>query len=540
MAQLTTERLAAQLRADGSIRGLLERQVARFADKPLLRCDGEDFTYADVDARANAVANALHDCGLRSGSRVAMLMENSPDWIAVWLGAAKLGAVAVTLNTAHKGEGLRYLLDHSRADALVIDAELAPRVAALSGIRTPKAVFVRDGDEAAALDAAAPIQQLFSGSTTSPGRVPLTPASPCSILYTSGTTGPPKGCLLPNGQYLAAAHLHAANCGYGEQTTLYTCLPLFHINAQNYSLLSALAAGGTLALDAKFSASRFWERVIATEATAFNFIGAMALALWNQPPRAIERSHRARIAFGVPIPLSLWPEWEARFNCQVIYAYGMTENALPAMFPSEDLPAAPHVRGAAGKASLTSEVMIVDDDDFPVPPGTIGEILTRPKIPWTMMTEYVDRPDATREAFRNAWFHTGDLGYLDEQGFLFFVDRKRDALRRRGEMVSSWEVETLVSKFPGVSECAVIGVPSRMTEDDILVAVVCEVTPIDPAELIRYCEENTARFQVPRYVRIVAALPRTQTQRVEKYRLREEGVTPDTFDVAATLARTES
>jgi crotonobetaine/carnitine-CoA ligase len=152
-----------------------------------------------------------------------------------------------------------------------------------------------------------------------------------------------------------------------------------------------------------------------------------------------------------------------------------------------------------------------------------------------MMTEYVGRPDATQEAFRNCWFHSGDLGYLNEDGYLFYVDRKKDALRRRGEMVSSWELETLVAKFPGVAECAVVGVPSEMTEDDILVAVVCDDEPIDPAELIAFCVERTARFQVPRYVRFVAELPRTQTQRIEKYHLRSEGVTDATWDAHAAL-----
>jgi len=532
MPQITTAEIAAQLRADRSVRGLFERQVARQGDKTLVRWREHEISYAEMNGLANAVANGLRAQRVSAGSRVAMMMANSPEWIAIWLGAAKLGAVTVTINTAHKGEGLRYLLEHSCADVLILDAGFASRVAALGEASLPSAIFVGQGPDDAALDGSRPLSELFSAGETPPADPGLEPSSPCSILYTSGTTGPPKGCLLPHGQYLAAAYLHAANCGYSEDTVLYTCLPLFHVNAQNYSTLSALAAGGTLALDAKFTAGGFWERVVETRATAFNFIGAMALALWNQSPRPVEREHDARIAFGVPVPASLWADWEARFNCSVIYAYGMTENALPAIFPGTDLPAAPRLRGASGKASPTTEVMIADDHDFPVPAGVVGEILTRPKIPWTMMTEYVERPDATREAFRNCWFHTGDLGYLDDDGYLFYVDRKRDALRRRGEMVSSWEVETLVAKFPGVAECAVIGVPSEMTEDDILVAVVCDRAPIDPAELVRYCEANTARFQVPRYVRIVPALPRTQTQRVEKYRLREEGVTADTWDAS--------
>jgi carnitine-CoA ligase len=533
---ITTEQIRAALAADRSVPRLLTRRADELGDKALLRCGGVDRSYADVDADADAIAGGLRAAGIDRGDRVALMMNNSVDWIAFWLGAMKVGAITVTINTAHKGEGLAYLLGHSQSRLLALDPEFAPSVAALRDQIPLPLIYMREGDEIDALPAARPLAELRQprGQRDS---IELKPSDPCSILYTSGTTGPPKGCLLPHGQYVAAAHLHASNCGYDGDTTLYTCLPLFHINAQNYSLLSAMAAGGTLALDQRFSASRFWERIATTEATAFNFIGAMAVALWNQPPDPADAAHRARIAFGVPIPTELWERWEARFNCHVIYAYGMTENALPAIYPREDLPAKPALRGAAGRASPTSEILVVDDDDNPVGPGTVGEILTRPRIPWTMMIEYVDRPDATAAAFRNCWFHTGDLGYVDQDGFLFYVDRKKDALRRRGEMVSSWEVERLVAKFPGVVECAVVGVPSAMTEDDILVAVVTvDGRPIHAPALIRFCEEHTARFQVPRYVRTVAELPRTQTQRVEKYRLRDEGVTADTWDAEAAAA----
>lgn len=525
---LSTAALLETVRRDCSIPGLLRARVEEHGDKPFLTGDAGRQSYRQVDEMANAVANSLLRLGLGAGDRIAIMMANSAEWVAIWLGAAKVGVVTVTINTAYKGDGLAYQLGHSAVKLLAVDADLVDRVEALRDEMPLPAIFVdRDGPGA---PGGAPLKELLSGPTKPPPDPGLAPQLPMSILYTSGTTGPPKGCLLPQGQYLAAAHLHAANCGYGPDTTLYTCLPLFHINAQNYSLLSALAAGGTLALDRRFSASRFWDRLVETGATAFNFIGSMPMALWNQPPSPAEQHHRARVAFGVPIPLHIWEEWERRFNCRVVYAYGMTENALPAIFPLEDTPAAPHLRGAAGKASPTTEVAVVDDDDWPVPPGAVGEIVTRPKMPWSMMIEYVDRPDATAAAFRNAWFHTGDLGYLDPDGFLFYVDRKKDALRRRGEMVSSWEVEAVVNKFPGVAECAVIGVPSEMGEDEILVAVVPDGGPFDPTALIAFCDQRTARFQVPRYVRFVESLPRTQTQRVEKYRLRAEGVTADTWD----------
>jgi crotonobetaine/carnitine-CoA ligase len=536
--RLSTAEVAEILRRQESLPGLFAASVAERPDHPVLRFEGRDVTYVELDGLANRIANGLTAAGVGDGDRVAVMMSNSVEWVAFWFGAAKIGAITVPVNTAYKGDGLAYLLGHSRSKLLIADAEFTPRLAQLEGFELPLVAVAGSSPDAVELPGAFSFAELISGSDGRPDGPSLEPRSPCALLYTSGTTGPPKGCLLPHGQYVSAAHLHAANCGYDHESVIYSCLPLFHINAQNYSLLSVIAAGGTYAMDAKFTASGFWERLIETRATAFNFIGAMAIALWNRDPRPAELEHEAKIAFGVPVPLPIWHQWEERFGVRIVYAYGMTENGLPTLVPVEDTPTPERLRGAGGQETATSEVRIFDDDDLPVPPGTLGEIVTRPKLPWTMMLEYVDRPDATLEAFRNCWFHTGDLGYMTEDGYLFFADRKKDALRRRGEMVSSWEVEAVVSRFPGVEECAVVGVPSEMTEDDILVAVVCSGEPIEPAELVAFCKERTAYFQVPRYVRIVTELPRTQTQRVEKYRLREEGVTPDTFDVERVVAST--
>jgi carnitine-CoA ligase len=527
---ITTEELHDRVLRDRTIAGLLERRAAEFPDRTLLRWDGEDLSYARVDGLAGALAAGLAERGIGAGDRVAMMMSNSAEWVALWFAIAKVGATAVTVNTAHRGDGLAYILGRSETGLLAADAALAEHLAPLAAEGAlPPTLLAGEGDPGAL--AAAPLADLYGEGGV--GEVATVPGSGCSILFTSGTTGPPKGCLLPHAQYLAAAHLHAAACDYGEGTTAYTCLPLFHVNAQTYSLLSVLAAGGTLALDPKFSASRFWQRIVDSEATAFNFIGAMALALWNREPSPLEREHRATLAFGVPVPPEIWEAWEERFGVRIVYSYGMTENALPLTIHTGMTPVPPHLRGSSGVASPTTEVMIADDDGRPVPPDTPGEILTRPRIPGTMMSEYIGQPEATLEAFRDFWFHTGDIGRMDEDGFVFWLDRKKDTLRRRGEMVSSWEVEQLVSKFPGVAACAVVGVPSEMTEDDILVVVVGDGEPIDPAALVAFCEERTARFQVPRYVRIAAELPMTPTQRVEKYRLRAEGITAGTWDSQA-------
>jgi crotonobetaine/carnitine-CoA ligase len=321
------------------------------------------------------------------------------------------------------------------------------------------------------------------------------------------------------------------NCEYNEDSVVYTCLPLFHINAQNYTVLCTIAAGGTVVIDDRFTASGFWQRLIDCGATAFNFIGGIPLILWNQPESPLEKQHNVKIAFGVPVPKSIWPQWEERFGCRIVYAYGMTENALPVLFPFSATPAPAHLRGSGGKASDSAKVAIFDKHDKPVEPEQIGEVVTQPKIPGSMMTEYYNMPEQTKDAFRNGWFHTGDLGYLDREGYFFYVDRSKDAIRRRGEMISSWQVESVVGKFENVAECAAVAVPSEVGEDEILVAVVPrEGATFLPRELIEFCEREMAFFQVPRYLRIMDQLPKTQTQRVEKYRIREEGLTGECWD----------
>ncbi|MEQ3551413.1 AMP-binding protein [Pseudonocardia nematodicida] len=511
---ITTAEIVDRLESVPSIDRLLELGCRRHADKAFIRWRGETTTYAEFDADVARVAGALTGLGVREGDRVAVMMTNSPDWLALWFAVVRTGAVLVPINTAHKSAGLRYQLEDCRPSVLVLDPGFVIHLDVTQLEHRPRHVLTA-----------------VPRSTTPPVvATGLGPHSPAAILYTSGTTGPPKGCLLPHGQYVAASFLHADACGYDESTVIYTCLPLFHINAQNYTVLSALAAGGTVALDDRFSASQFWDRLTEVGATAFNFIGSMAASLWNQPERESERQHGARVGFGVPLAPEIWESWEKRFGVRVVYTYGMTENALPAIVDSRETPVPAARRGSSGQASPTSEIAVVDEHDRPLGAGEIGQILTRARIPWTMTTEYVGRPDATAEAFRNHWFHTGDLGYLDADGYLFFVDRLKDAVRRRGEMVSSWEVETVVAQYPGVSECAMVGVSSELGDDDILVVLVTDDPGFDPARLVAFCGERLAHFQVPRYVRRVEELPKTQTQRVEKYRLRHEGLLAGDWD----------
>ncbi|MFF0223296.1 AMP-binding protein [Streptomyces sp. NPDC004629] len=533
MAHLSTSDLRRLVDADGDLRRLVEDRAERYADATFLRFGSMDLSYGEIDSLADRAAQGLIADGIGRGDAVAIMMRNSPDWLAVWFGAIKIGAMIVPVNVALRGDGLVHVLNDSRAALVVVDADLLPQLqTVLRELAHVRRVVVREaGGRTGHGTGHTDIREFLDRPSIRPPVLDLRSKDPATILYTSGTTGPAKGCLLPHGQYIAASHQMAINLEYDTSDTLYSCLPLFHINAQNYSVLSAWTTGATMAMDATFTASGFWRRIIDTGATSFNIIGSIPQILWNQPPSELDRKHKARVAFGVPVPLEIWEQWEERFGVRIVYAYGMTENGLPTLFPYANTPAPAHLRGSGGQASASAEVAIVDDNDDLVPAGTVGEIATRPKIANTMMLEYFGQPKTTVEATRNSWFHTGDLGYLDEDGYLFYVDRKKDAMRRRGEMVSSWDVESVVLKHPLVADCAAYGVPSPLGEEEIMITVVTEQgTGFEPTVLLDFCRERMAPFQLPRYIRVVESLPRTQTQRVEKYKLRAEGITADTWD----------
>ncbi len=532
---MKTEWLSKQMWEHGSIRGLAENRATTEPDKIFLIFHGRSLSYGEFDLLANQAGNMLIGLGVKRDDKVAIMMKNCVEWVTVWFGAAKIGAIVCPVNTAYVGEGLAYQLDHSDSSLLIIDEEYSDRFFNIEkSVPKVQQIVVRqtgEGQQGMGTQTRDLSTELANNSTHPPPECVLAPGDPASILYTSGTTGRPKGCVLPQGQYLVAAEQMVLNCEYRSDDILYTCLPLFHINAQNYSVLAAMAASATIVLDDKFTASGFWNKLIDNNVTAFNFIGGMPLMLWNQEPTTIDNAHKARLAFGVPVPLEIWNEWEERFDLRIVYAYGMTENALPTLFPISDTPAIESLRGSGGKESDSAEVAIFDESGQNVQPGNRGEVVTRPKIPWTMMLEYYQDSDATQEAIRNGWFHTGDLGYLDEEGYFFYLDRQKDAFRRRGEMISSWQVESVVQEFPGVLECAAVAVPSEVGEDEILVAVVRESdSHWTEKELQSFCTENMAYFQVPRYIRIVEQMPKTQTERIEKFRLRNEGVTEDTWD----------
>lgn len=521
-----------EVRPDETIGRWLADRAERFGDRVVLDVVGESRTASAVHRGATQLAAGLLGLGLEVGDRVAVMMQNSAENIDVWLGICLAGLVEVPINTSQRGDLLQYLLAQSGSRLVVVDESLADRVERVaSSVPTLEHIVVhRPTDDATpTLDVDRRIAQhhLTAIRSDEPASDPGIDAFATStILYTSGTTGPSKGVVLSHSANLYLARHTARLMAYDENDVLYSAFPLFHINAKYTSTLAAIEVGARLVLEDRFSASGFWDTCREQGVTAFNYQGALLLMLFKQPEKPDDRDHGVTKAFGAPCPIDLWEPFEERFGVTLTEVYGMTEIAIA----TENPPAARRI-GAAGKAAPQFEVRVVDLDDADVEPRTPGEIVVRPKLPGVMIDRYFDMPEATVDAFRNLWFHTGDRGYLDEDGYLWFVDRMKDCIRRRGENISSYEVEKTIIGHPSVAESAAYAVNSELSEDEVMVAIVLQPgAELEPVELLDWLQDRLAHFAVPRFVRLVDELPKTPSQRVQKFKLRDDGVTADTWD----------
>jgi carnitine-CoA ligase len=485
-------------------------------------------TYGEWDALGNQVANALLSLGFEPHSRVAVMLSNQPEFLGAWLGVAKAGLIEVPVNTAYKGDLLAYLLEHAQCEALIIDARWVGRVeAVLDELKFLRLVVVVGGEpgDLGALTTISWTAFLDTASTTAPD-VQVSQEDVSAILYTSGTTGPSKGVVLTH----AANFYLARNCvelmSYGPSDVVFNAFPLFHVNARYSGLLPVMYADGESVLYSRFSASRFWDTCREHGVTAFNYMGALLMMLHKQPERPDDADNPVRRAYGAPAPVTIYKEFEQRFGLQLVEVYGSTEGGTITMNTVESFRV-----GSCGRPVPYFDVRIHDEHDHPLPPGEVGEIVVRPREPHALFERYHDMPEETLTAFRNLWFHTGDRGTTDEDGYFYYVDRMKDAIRRRGENISSWEVEKVVTTHESVAEAAAIGVPSELTEEEVLIVVVAKPGyEIDPISLLDLCQERLPHYAVPRYVRITDELPKTPSQRIEKYRLRAEGLPPGTWD----------
>ena len=519
--------------AQRTLPALLQRQAALFGSRALLRMAGRAWTHRDAAQEASARAAALAAAGVVRGDRVAVMCGNRAEFLESFLGAGWLGAAVVPINTASMGPQVEYFLANSEARLLVIEAGYLSRLATADLSRTTLREIWVVGEtggtgEAESAEWKAPASIRVSAYPG--GGEPLPPAAvqpgdPLAILYTSGTTGPAKGVVCPHAQYFWWGVNSAEVLGVRADDVLCSTLPLFHINALNTFAQAALT-GAEVVFEPRFSASGFWPAMRANGATVVYLLGAMVPILLAQPEGTGERDHRVRIGLGPGVPSAAGAAFRTRTGVPLLEGYGSTETNF-AISTAPDSPRG----GVMGWLRPGFQARVADEDDVALPHGEAGELLLRADEPHAFASGYFNMPEKTVDAWRNLWFHTGDRVVQDADGAFRFVDRIKDAIRRRGENISSFEVEQVLLSHPGVASCAVYPVRSELAEDEVMAALVArEGAAVDPAELARFCEGRLPYFAVPRYIDVLDDLPRTENGKVQKFKLRERGVGPNTWD----------
>jgi carnitine-CoA ligase len=488
----------------------LRAATERYGDRPFLTIDGVTMTFEEIDLATQRAANALCALGLHQGDHVAAVMGNSLDYVLAWLGAARAGIVFVPVNPSLKGDGLAELLEHSGSSLVISAPDVADQVvAACARLPEVREVLRATGDG-----------PVLIGDAGDPG-IELKAHDPMMVMYTSGTTGKPKGIEIDHGRCSAGRFILKA-VGVEETDRIFTSLPLFHANAAIISFWGAFKMGLPLSVGRRFSASRHWDEVRAAGATVFNALGAMMPILYKQPPRTDDAVNPCRLVISGACPKDLWRPFEERFGVKLVECYGTAEGALTIAGPDAPL-------GSIGKP-VNAEAKVVREDGTECNPNEIGELVTRP-LGGSAKVSYYKNEEASEAKIAGGWLHTGDRVYKDPDGFLWFVDRGDHFIRRRGENISSVEVEAIVERHPAVIEAAAYGIPSEMGEDEVAVAVVAHRgATIDPADLVAFCAQHMASFQVPRFVRIVSELPKTDTHRAKKNVLATEGRVEGIFD----------
>lgn len=533
--------MAAIISPDDSERPQWSMTVGEFLDRAVLLNPGKTYLYfrgrevsfqnfREYSLRA---ATLFLDLGVRRGDRVCLFLPNCPEFLYAWFGLSRLGAICVPINPAYKKEEGAFILSSCKAEVLLTHHTL-PEVAKEICSHSPaiKKLLVVSDDGRGSTGFVDFCEELRKRPPLSEPEE-VTPQELCMLMFTSGTTGRPKGVMVTHEMYVAAGQGYATWVEATSQDRFFTCLPLFHGNAQYYSTMGSLAVGASLILEERFSASRFWDQVRVSGATVVNFIGMMLPVLMKQPKSASNPSSRLRVCYGSPaFSPEVLAEFEKRFSTSVLIGYGLTECCYGTIEPLGQA-RRPQSSGLARwhpDSRFKNEVRVVNEEDMPLPAEKVGEIVLRNPA---VTPGYWQDEEQTKSALRGGWFHTGDLGWLDEEGYLYFVDRKKDVIRRRGENISSLEVEIVLKKEPRILDCAVIGVPSELAEEEVKAFVVIRPgEQMKPEEVVHWCAERLAHFKVPRYVVFCEELPKTPSLRVRKDLLRRDpaGLHNDCFD----------
>lgn len=507
------------------MRYVLEQRAAQHPDRPYLRCgDGSSIGYGAFRLMVERTAAGLAALGIQQGDTVTVWLPNGVDMIRIWFAINWLGAVYVPINVAYRGNLLSHVIANAGSKVIIASSDLVPRLTDANTAELKTLVVI--GGECCEIQGLTKFDVgALDGDPASipPLQRPIEPWDVQSIIYTSGTTGRSKGVI---SSYAHLMHMSGRDAFYmvDENDCFLLYGPLFHVGG-TLPVMAMLIRGGTVAIAGEFSTESFWPSVRATGATFVILLGVMSSFVAKRPPAPDDRDHMLKKVMMIPLPDDS-KEFAARFGVTVWTLFNMTEINVPIVSAPN-----PAVVGTCGKRRPGNDLRIVDEFDREVRCGEVGELIMRSDAPWALNSGYFKDDEATVRAWRNGWFHTGDGFRCDEDGNYFFVDRMKDAIRRRGENISSFEVEVEIIAHPSVRECAVVAVPNEMSEDDVL-AIVAPAPghSIDPLDLINFLRPRLAHFMLPRYVRVLPDLPRTPTQKVEKYLLRQQGLVEGTWD----------
>ena len=527
MSALTTVRQL-ESRTASTLGARLTEQAESIPDKTLLITPERRLTYSQMAVITSAVARGFQDIGVKQREVVCQMLPNCEAFIVNWLALAKIGAINAPINPEFSGAALARLINLTQARALVLEADLESPIAAIEGeLEYLEVIIYRAGNDFTPDQRLARFDCRYLSSLEQAGAEPdpvqIQFADPVMVLFTSGTTGPSKAVEWSHRYALHYSAEYIEHWELVEEDVLYTAYPLFHVDASVSTFLTALHRGASAVVMPKFSVSRFWSDIREHGVTITTFMGAVSVFLFNQPPQPDDADNPLRLVLMGPVP-DFWREFEQRFDLKVVAGFGTTEACF---FCWPDL-ARPHIDDTYGKPCEHYEVRIGNDFDELQPAGVSGEILLRPRTPYTIMTGYYKNPVATTDAWRNLWYHTGDLGYLDADGYLHFIGRKKDAIRRRGENISAYEVEEVLNQHPDIIDCAVIGVPSEYTEEEVKAIVVLRrMGAANAIEIVEWARGRLPRYALPRS----EELPTTETGKLQKTFLKNGWRNPSTFDL---------
>lgn len=515
----------------------LARAVAAQPGKTFLDFSGETYSYGEFDRISNRFARVLQDFSVGIGDPVATMLDNSVDAVTAWISANKIQAVSVPLNTALIGQFLRHQLEDAAAKLVVCEAKYLTRILDVEDQLTALTTVLYRGELEAALPSTRftvlPLDAYRGSDERGFDSLP-DPAALNALIYTSGTTGPSKGCMISGNQMCHFARVLTRSAPFESDDIYWTPLPLFHMNAVCTGVVSTMLVGATISIAPRFSVSGFWPAIEKSGATVISILGSLGTLLARAEgndamKRCFGQVHTVK---GNPFPEDIKAIWRDRFGARHVGSnvYGLTEALLTSMPPDGG-----YAPGSSGKCAPEMDVRIFDDSQNEVAVGVTGEVVCRPRMPDIMFKGYWRRPEETLKVMQDMWFHTGDIGRFDEDGFFYFVDRKKDYLRRRGENISSFEMETTVLTHPGVEQVAVHAVPSAVQEDDLKVTAKLKPDAVlTEEELCRWLVDRVPYYAVPRYIEFRDTLPVNPQGRVLKYQLRDEGVTPTTWDIESS------